>query len=105
MYGLWAPDVFVRIQEDATGNYSPTLYEQLLLEPNRRLAAAFPRTMIHLHNSSLFLLDLFLQIEEIECFQVNMDTTRHDLGSGNSLSKKKSNSGALPFIERQLQSR
>ena len=75
MYGLWSPDVFIRIQEDATANYSPTIYEQLLLEPNRRLAAAFPCTMIHLHNSSLFLLDLFLQIEEIACFQINMDTT------------------------------
>jgi hypothetical protein len=75
MYGLWAPEIFVRIQEDATSNYSPKLYEELLLEPNRRLAAAFPCTMIHLHNSSLFLLDLFLQIEEIKCFQINMDTT------------------------------
>lgn len=75
MYGLWAPDVFVRIQEDATANYSPRLCEELLLEPERRLAAAFPYTMIHLHNSSLFLLDLFLQIEEIKCFQINMDTT------------------------------
>jgi hypothetical protein len=74
-FGLWAPDVFVRMQEDATGNYSPKLYESLLLEPNRRLAAAFPFVLIHLHNSSLFLLDLILQIEEIECFQINMDVT------------------------------
>ena len=74
-FGLWAPGVFVRIQEDATGNYSPRLFEELLLEPDRRLAAAFPYTLIHLHNSSLFLLDLFLQIEEIECFQINVDTT------------------------------
>jgi hypothetical protein len=74
-FGIWAPGPLARIQEDATANYSPKLYEQLLLEPNRRLAAAFPYTLIHLHNSSLFILDLFLQIEEIDCFEINMDTT------------------------------
>ena len=44
-----------------------------MLECDRRLAEAFPCTVIHLHNTSLFLLDLYLQIDGINCFQINMD--------------------------------
>ena len=78
-FGLWAPDVFVRLQEDATGNFSPGLYRDMLLPFDRRLAAAFPYALIHLHNSSLFLLDHFLEIEEIDCVEINKDTTGMDL--------------------------
>ena len=78
-YMVWAPDKIIRFQEDATANYSPKLYEEFLLEQDRRIAAAFPYALMHLHNSSLFILDLILQNEEINCFEINKDATGMDV--------------------------
>ncbi|HCM28421.1 MAG TPA: hypothetical protein DIC34_18135 [Treponema sp.] len=72
-YSMWAPGPLVRMQEDATAVYSPDLYRNIVLEADRRIARAFPYSIIHLHSSSLFLLDDFLSIKEIGVFQVNRD--------------------------------
>ena len=74
-YMLWAPDRIIRIQEDASGNFSPDIYRNLFQKFDRAIASSFPYTLIHLHNSSLFLIDLFLGIEEIDVFQINLDST------------------------------
>jgi hypothetical protein len=74
-YMLWAPDRIIRIQEDASGNFSPDIYRELFQKFDRAIASSFPYTLIHLHNSSLFLIDLFLEIEEIDVFQINLDST------------------------------
>lgn len=39
------------------------------------LAAHFASSFIHLHSTSMFLLDAFLEIEEIRCFEVNNDAS------------------------------
>ena len=45
-----------------------------MIQGNDRLvASAFPFSLIHLHSSSLFLLDYFLEIEEIDVFHINKD--------------------------------
>ncbi|RJQ55115.1 MAG: hypothetical protein C4530_16410 [Desulfobacteraceae bacterium] len=72
-FGMWAPDVIVRLQEDVSAVYSPKTYCGLIQEFDRQVAAAFPCCLIHLHNSSLFLIDYFLDIEEIDVFQINRD--------------------------------
>jgi hypothetical protein len=72
-FSLWAPDRIVRLQEDASAVYSPNLYRNLIQENDRLIAQAFPLSLIHLHSSSLFLLDSFLEIEEIDVFQINKD--------------------------------
>ncbi|MBI4876405.1 MAG: hypothetical protein HY822_17355 [Acidobacteria bacterium] len=72
-YSLWAPGPIVRMQEDATAVYSPALYRRFVQPVDRRLAAHFPCSFIHLHSTSMFLLDAFLEIEEIRCFEVNND--------------------------------
>ena len=72
-FSLWAPEPIIRMQEDASALFSPSLYEKLLQEEDRRQAAAFPYSLIHLHSSSLFLLDRILGVEEIDCFQINKD--------------------------------
>jgi hypothetical protein len=73
MYSMWAPGPLVRLQEDATAVYSPDLFRQIVLEGDRKIARAFPYSLIHLHSSSLFLLDDFLSIREIGVYQVNRD--------------------------------
>ncbi len=72
-YGLWAPDRIARLQEDASSIYSPDMYVDLIQESDRFIASSFPLSIIHLHSSSLFIIDAFLEIGEIDVFQVNRD--------------------------------
>lgn len=70
-YQIWSPGSIIRMQEDATAVYSPTIYRELVLEVDRMIAQSFDNTFIHLHPTSMFLLDAMLEIEEIKCFEIN----------------------------------
>jgi hypothetical protein len=72
-YSLWSPRPIMRLQEDATAVYSPSLYRKFVQPVERALAGRFPCSFMHLHSTSMFLLDAFLEIQEIQCFQVNKD--------------------------------
>ncbi len=72
-YQLWSPAPIVRLQEDASGVLSPRLYREFLQPVDREVAGHFPNAFIHLHTNSMFLYDLFLEVEEIRCFQVNYE--------------------------------
>jgi hypothetical protein len=52
-----------------------------LLQPlDRYLASRFASAFIHLHSTSMFILDAFLEIEELRCFQINNDAIGPPLG-------------------------
>lgn len=70
---LWAPDRVIRIQEDASALFSPAFYVKYLQEEDQRQASAFPYSAIHLHSSSLFLLNQILEIDSLNCIQINKD--------------------------------
>lgn len=70
---LWAPGPILRMQEDASALFSPDLYTRLLQGEDERQALAFSFSAIHLHTSSLFLLDRILRIEPLTCIQINKD--------------------------------
>jgi hypothetical protein len=72
-YSLWAPGPIVRMQEDATAVYSPALYRRFVQPVDRMIASRYPCSFIHLHSTSMFLLDAFLEVEEIRCFEMNQD--------------------------------
>jgi hypothetical protein len=72
-YSLWSPGPIIRVQEDATAVYSPKLYRKLVQPIDRMLASHFASSFIHLHSTSMFLLDAFLEIQEIRCFEINND--------------------------------
>ena len=74
-YSLWAPGPIIRMQEDASAVYSPALYRKLVQPVDRMLASHFASSFIHLHSTSMFLLDAILEIEEIRCFEINNDTS------------------------------
>lgn len=74
-YSLWSPGSIIRMQEDATAVYSPDLYRKLVQPVDRMIAAAFENSFMHLHSTSMFLLDAFLEIEDIKCFEVNNDAS------------------------------
>jgi hypothetical protein len=53
--------------------------EKVCVKDDRLIASSFPLSVVHLHSSSLFLLTHFLEIEEIDVFQVNRDVGGMDL--------------------------
>jgi hypothetical protein len=72
-YHLWAPGPIKRLQEDATALYSPTLYRDFLKPLDRELAGRYPYNVMHLHSTSMYILEDFLEIKEIKSFEINLD--------------------------------
>jgi hypothetical protein len=66
-------DGIVRMQEDASARFSPDLYIKSLQAEDRLFADAFPYQVIHLHSSSLHLLNRFVDIEPLKCIEINKD--------------------------------
>mgnify|MGYP007097293508 CR=1 FL=1 len=49
---------------------------QVVGEPlDRWLASRYPCAFMHLHSTSMFLLDAFLEIEDLHCLEVNYETS------------------------------
>jgi hypothetical protein len=72
-YQLWAPGPIIRMQEDATAVFSPKLYRTLVQPVDRMIAGQFACNFIHLHSTSMIMLDAFLEIEELRCFEINIE--------------------------------
>ena len=72
-YEIWAPAPAIRIQEDFSVLYSPQYYSEFLKPMDERLASLSSYTLIHLHAPSLFLIDHFLEVSQINAFQVTKD--------------------------------
>lgn len=70
---LWAPGQIIRLQEDASALFSPELYVKHLQAYDRRITDSFAYSAIHLHSSSLFLVDKLLEIDTLRCIQINKD--------------------------------
>ncbi len=79
-YHIWAPGRCSRLQEDAVALLSPGLYKQFFQGPDREMAKVTEFNLIHLHTTSLFLLDLFLEIDELKTLQVSLDSGGPGLG-------------------------
>ena len=72
-FSLWSPGPIIRMQEDASAVYSPQLFRKLVQPVDRVLASRFASAFIHLHSTSMFLLEAILEIEEIRCYEINND--------------------------------
>ena len=73
-YQLWSPGPIVRMQEDATAVYSPDLYRSHVQPVDIMLAKRFDSAFMHLHSTSMFLLDAFLEIEDLRCLEINIES-------------------------------
>lgn len=89
-YQLWTDKPIIRMQEDAIAVYSPELYRKLVQPVDQYLAKHFAGSFMHLHSTSMFLLDAFLEIEGLHCFEVN-----YEVGSGGPDMK-----GMVPYFRR-----
>ncbi|MAG93413.1 MAG: hypothetical protein CMJ48_06655 [Planctomycetaceae bacterium] len=73
-YQLWAPEPIIRMQEDATASFSPKLYRELVQPVDRMVARQFECNFMHLHTTSMFILDAILEIEELRCIEINLES-------------------------------
>lgn len=101
-YSMWAPGPLVRMQEDASAVLSPDIYRSIIMEADRAIARAFPYSLIHLHSSSLFLIDQFLEIREIGVFQINRDVGEMGLPDMIPYLKKIQDQGRRIFLRGPL---
>ncbi len=72
-YELWAPEPVIRIQEDYSNLFSSDLYNEFLKPLDKILAGITSYTLIHLHSSSLHLIENFLDVNTIRAFQITKD--------------------------------
>lgn len=73
MYNIWAPDSIIRMQEDAVAVLSPDLYRKYLKPVDARVSSNFACSFIHLHATSMIVLDQMLEIPGIKCYEINND--------------------------------
>jgi hypothetical protein len=72
-YQLWAPGPIARMQEDAIAVLSPRLYTDIVRPIDERIARSFECAFMHLHATSMFVLDRILEIEPLRCLEINND--------------------------------
>jgi hypothetical protein len=72
-YALWAPGSIIRYQEDAVAFLSPDLYRRYLKSVDQRIASQYEYTYMHLHSTSMIILDQLLEIPELRCLEINND--------------------------------
>jgi hypothetical protein len=72
-WGVYAPGPLHDYQADASTILSPQLYEDVLMDFDREVLAAFPYTLIHLHAAGLHMVDPLLRIRELGAVQINLD--------------------------------
>ncbi len=101
-YNMWAPGPLVRMQEDSTAVYSPDLYRDIVLAYDSKIADAYPYSMMHIHSASLFLLESFLEIKNLDIFQINKDICEMDLPQMMPYLKRIQDAGRLLYIRGPL---
>ena len=72
-YNLWAPSPICRLQEDAIAVLSPDLYRKYLRPVDELICSSYNSSFIHLHATSMIVLDEMLEISSLKCYEVNND--------------------------------
>jgi hypothetical protein len=72
-YQLWVEKPIIRMQEDAMAVYSPKLYRQFVQPIDQYLAQYFGGSFMHLHSTSMFSLEALLELEGLQCFEINYE--------------------------------
>jgi len=76
---IWVSKKPLRFQEDASALISPSIYEEFLLPGDKKIVSLSKYNMIHLHTTSLHLLDYFLNNENVGIIQISKDDGFEDM--------------------------
>ena len=71
-YGVWCPGKTIWLQEDGVALLSPRLYEEFILPADRRIAAAFEHSVVHLHPSR-FIPSRQLTETDVDVIELHID--------------------------------
>jgi hypothetical protein len=71
-YGVWAPGMCVRTQDDVSALFSAEHCRRFVLPSQERIAASFDYSLVHLHSGSLHTADLYAA-GNIKALQVSLD--------------------------------
>lgn len=72
-WGLWAPGVTIRFQEDIGGLFSLEMYSEQFLKFDRVIAQHYKFPAMAIHSSSIHLVPLYLTIPELKMLEITMD--------------------------------
>jgi hypothetical protein len=97
-YQLWAPGPIARMQEDAVAVMSPDLYKRYIKPVDEKIAKAFACSFMHLHSTSMFVLDHILEIDALKCLQINNDVAGPPLSEMIGYFRKTQQSGRSLLI-------
>jgi hypothetical protein len=74
LFHVWTPDQCIWYQEDLVALLSPAIFRDFIRQPDERLCAAFPYSMMHVHPSAFSTLDDIMTLEKLTAVEVNKDT-------------------------------
>ncbi len=72
-YDLWTPDSCIWFQDDLTALLSPELYEAILYPVHKTIPPIYRHSLVHIHPTSFYTIDYLLEIDELDCIQINKD--------------------------------
>jgi hypothetical protein len=72
-FNLWAPRRAFRFQEDASALLSPDSYREFVLPWDEMLCELTEYNVMHLHTTSLHLLDVILEMKSLGALQISQD--------------------------------
>jgi len=72
-YHIWAPEMCLRVQDDAMAVFSPKLYEEFALGHTERMAHLTDYTVIHLHLTSAHILDKICALGPVRAIEYDID--------------------------------
>jgi len=71
--GLWMPRKCQYLQDDALAYFSPKFYKEILMPCHRRMSSITSYSFFHLHPSSLYVIDLLIQLDNIDIIEVHRE--------------------------------
>lgn len=80
-YEIWAPGWALRLQDDAVSLLSPRLYAEYVLPLDKKMFGMTPYNMFHAHTTSLHILPLLLESENIGAVEISKDEGVADIGA------------------------
>ena len=70
---IWVPNAPLRMQEDASALISPAIYENFVFAFDKKIASLTEYSTMHLHTTSLFLMDYFIGNKSLGIIQISRD--------------------------------
>ena len=79
IYGLYTKKICQSFQDDSLALLSPKLFKKFILDEFLKINRTFNSTIIHIHPTSLFIVDEILKFDNLKIIQVNRELNGPDI--------------------------